>query len=646
MKILSKLERAEQILTEHDMQEFVKPTPRLPEASAEEEGNAYVLTFHQTGYRPAHTYKCVKDGDTYVWKLINYREENPTAKCTNIWANSVRDETTGRATVYIHWQDPQDTADAHWSHSVIIKKKGDIPMDLHDGELVGMSSIRDQYAGKTGFVDSLPNDCVDDNDIIEDLEIAGKYAYELTTDEYRNINKTYYLQDVVGYREALPKDFPADGYIKDKGFYEDPNRYYYNVFAISIFGVSIAGDGCGPCLSWKKFQELVHNGISDHALDLGDVIQIKHTGLGRTLDFQVVAFDNATMVNKDLVHSVTFMACDVLFRGSFDHAEPVYAPTPDETWQNKPYYHQPSPGTFVAIQTSEREGCTPKTYADQPVYERNPLAANPANVFDDTKVRGRNTWKDSNARQWLNSDKDEMEWFSPQHIFDEYSNDVNTYGAYGMKEFEGRSEQKFPGFRHGLDEELQEVMCQVEVKTTKPVWDMLDGDDLGCYEPTYDWVFLPAYVEIFGVDEAFPLDVSPEEGIQFDYFVKKLAKTRMKWILDVYNTTPQFDETTDPNDQLASWWMRTPARMREVETGTENVDCVEMVTSKNRRFDDIRDLDEDGGTGRQAYMMAHSDTMGDIPRDHRNNQFTPEGTTLVFHNNTSPGFVPCFVVGG
>lgn len=647
MKKLKELKRAEPILTEQDIQEFIQPVDKLPEPNAEWVNKSVLVSTYKDSELIGMTYKCVGSGSGYEWKLVNYYEPDPTAPCVNIWANCVRDEDTGRAVVYIHWKDPDDTDSTHWAYSVIVKKKGNIPMSLYDGEIVGYSSIRNQYSYKNGFVDSVDADCVDNNDILENLEFGPEYEYILTEDEYRNINKTYYLKEGSTYREARPKDFPEDGRIKGLNFYEDPNRYYYNVFAVSKFGKVRAGTGCGPCLSWIKFQELVANGVANYALNIGDVVQVKHEGLGRTIDLQVVAFDNP--IPEGCKHGVTFMSCDVLFRASFDHLELAYARTIDTEWKNKPYfiesethYDNPSP---ITDRSSYR---SPQDYPE-PLYERNPLFrdGNITKVNGVFMVVGRNTWIDSNARQWLNSDKDADHWFEAKTIFDLYSNDVTYEGAYGTPSLAPCGMKLFPGFLHGLDEELFEVMRPCKINTTLPIWKREDPEVVSLDEPTIDYVFLPAYIEIFGKNKTFPADVSEAEGRQFDYYEQKIAKTRMKTILLDHNTTPPMMGESDL-DNLASWWMRTPVRMDEVET-TETktqVDCVEMVTSKNRRFDDIRDLDEDGGAGRQCYMPASGSGLGDIPRDMRNNTFVPVGTKLTFYNNTSPGFVPCLVVGG
>lgn len=647
MKTLNELERSEQILTAKDMREMIHPIDKLPTASESLLGQIYILSTHQEGgYIAGKTYQCVKDGSRYIWKMVNYYEAEPTAPCTNIWATSVRDPSTSKATIFIHWTDPEDTDTAHWDHSVIVKKKGNIPMNIHDGEIVGYSSIRNQYSKKNGFIDSIDIDCVDDNDILEDLEIEITSEYVPTTDEHRNINKQYFVTDGTGYREAAAGDFDDEGdFAPELTYYEDPNRYYYNIFSVSKFGIWIAGNGCGSSLSWKKFQELVQNGVGKYALDIGDIVQVRHDGLvishddlDPTIDFQVVAYDNNIPEGKS--HSVTFMACDVLFRGSFDHKELEFAVTQDETWDPYKAYYTKSGSEYTVISSGIRLMNLLKDYntTTNPVYERS-WNTSTHSASNNPSIYGRNTWKDSNARQWLNSDQEE--WFEPQHKFDTYSDDFGIDGAYGISEF------KFPGFRYGLEENLLEVMAKVKVKTTVPIW-ARDASSVGNpIEETEDWVFLPAYTELFGHDETFPADVSDLEGKQFDIYTLGITNTRMKTVLRKFNTTTTGEK--DIRDNLASWWMRTPTRTKQRDPGPNTssettIDCVEIVTNEERRYDIRHELGEDGGVGRQPYVPAPENGNSDIPRDVRKDSWNPVGTSSIFVNNTTPGFVPCFVI--
>ena len=600
MKKLSDVERAEQILTEDDMVEYVWPIDELPEPSEELLGKAYMLTGYQENYLLTKTYKCVKVDDQYEWKLINYHESNPTAPCTKLWATSVRDASTGRATVRIHWTDPEDTDDTHWAYTVVVKKLGSIPTSIYDGQVVGYSSVRNQYAQKIGMMDSIDIDAVDD----------------ATGDDDND--------DII---DVSDQDMHV---VKQE-------RYYYNVFPVSKFNVIGEGTpGCTATLTWKKFQELIQEGIAEYALDIGDCVSVewKYDGTNHIyIDFEVVAFDNADLVDESKQHSVTFMAKDVIFRGSFDAREEAYFVTADTTWVTDKAYYKKIGDEYSIIEASEISG-TPATFG-QPVYEKNPCST--AAQF------GRNSWADSNARLWLNSTAG-TDWFSKQHLHDRYDANCRTHSGYGFGQ-----NINFVGFLGALDPDLQDVIAPIKVTTTVPSWKSAELTT----EVTVDKVFFPSYVELFGrEDENFPEDVSKDEGQYFDIYKNGRTNTRMKCMLMDFNTT-----YSDPEgNNLASWYMRSPVQMHDKQTinAAGVIGCIEIVTCENRRYDVTHYLGEDGGAGRSPDMPQSDNTeltgtsgvstKSDRGRDNRNNVFKPVGSTLRFDNNSAPGFVPCFVV--
>lgn len=588
MKKLSDIEEAAFILRESDMKENVKPIDRLPEPSAEYLGSAFVIVSYNPDQIPANTYKCVKDGSGYKWIRINYSEEDCLAAPTNLWANAKRDENTGRATVRIHWKDPDDTDTAHWAYSVVVRKCGSKPTSIYDGEIVGYSSIRNQYAYKEGMIDSIDAGNVDESDIIDTDDGSG----------------------------AIDEDY----------------LYYYNVFAVTVYGkVSFDFDqACGPTLTWKKFSELIKLGIVKYAIDLGDIVEIVHEDFGK-ICFQTVAFNNARVRDPRTglpytPNSVTFMACDVLFRGSFDHKELNLAPTQDTMWDASKTYFD-SDGTIITDRS-----VSIASYNSNPntgtVCEKNPAPFAPD--------RGCNAWDVSNARSWLNGVGNN--WFTPRTIFDQYSTNFTYDGTYGTKD------KQFGGFLGGMPDDLREVLATCVVRTTVPTWRNGDGTT---YEETDDVIFLPSYVELFGVDRAFPTGVCTLEGTQFDIYKQKATNTRMKLMLGDFDTTSYNilpEKAKSEADCLASWYMRTPVHMVDVELGTI-IDCIEIVTAKNRRFDANHELGEDGGAGRQCYEPAGDKaSTNDSERDSRANFFTPVGSNVRYCNNTAAGFVPCFVV--
>lgn len=112
---------------------------------------------------------------------------------------------------------------------------------------------------------------------------------------------------------------------------------------------------------------------------------------------------------------------------------------------------------------------------------------------------GYNRWSQSEVRQWLNSDADAGEWWTPQNPWDRPSERVS----------------QFAGFLAGVDANLKELLSTVAVVTT-----VNDKEDTAeRTEITYDRVFLPSMQEIYAV----PIYSNYDEGGDWDYY-KNLAK--------------------------------------------------------------------------------------------------------------------------
>lgn len=112
---------------------------------------------------------------------------------------------------------------------------------------------------------------------------------------------------------------------------------------------------------------------------------------------------------------------------------------------------------------------------------------------------GYNRWSQSEVRQWLNSDADAGEWWTPQNPWDRPSERV----------------AQFAGFLAGVDANLKELLSTVAVVTI--VNDKEDAAERT--EITYDRVFLPSMQEIYAV----PIYSNYDEGGDWDYY-KNLAK--------------------------------------------------------------------------------------------------------------------------
>lgn len=549
MKIWKKLQRSERLLSASEMSALIIPVDTLPVASESELGKSYMVVDHTTDTIITYTYKCVKEGDAYVWRVVNLVESGALDPVSTLWANSKIDTDNNRATVFLHWEDPEDKDDAHWAYDVIVRKKGSVPTSMFDGDLVGFSSVRNQYAGGFGFVDSIDGDTVDTSDIFDDTEDT---------------------------------EHTADPSVS--------NIYHYNVFAVTKYGVATGCSGCLPMLTWEQFRNLVQLGKAEQAVSLGDIITVRHTTFGY-IDFQVVDFGvDRYIAGRDVLtnarvsapkYTVTLMAKDVLFRGSFDHREKV----------NGDHSHG---------------------------Y--------------DAFFNGSNRWATSNARMWLNSDK--VNWFDPKYSADDYSTKYTEDGTYGMSDT-----MQFPGFLEGLDPELKAVLATVPVRTTEPVWKRIIIDDLIIpQEVTADKVFLASYQEVFGTkSDKFPSDVykDPVKDEMFGIYKEGVVNTRMKVVMDGFDTTG--DGALDIRDHLSSWYTRTPSRVIENVGGNDIItDAVYVVSNINRNYDqEKKDLGQDAGAPVTPYLSAND-------RDQRDNSFP--APDYQYRNNSSPGFVPCITI--
>lgn len=280
MKPLSELARAEDILTEEAIRQLIVPVKELPDAGEDQLGKTYLLSAPSTDYNVSCTYKCIKTGEgdsaVYSWVQVNVTETGKLDAVTGLWATSI--VNGAQAVVKLHWTDPEDKEDAHWKYDVIVRKQRSVPTSINDGEIVGYSSVRNQYKSTAAFIDAIDSDTVDSSDILDDV---------------------------------------------DKPYTED--MYYYNVFAVTRYGIATGTvDGCLPMLSWAQFSKIVKLGRATDVVSLGDVIQVNCGNDFGVLDFHVVDISTRRYLHSaadEDMPTVTLMTDKVLFRGSFDHKD-------------------------------------------------------------------------------------------------------------------------------------------------------------------------------------------------------------------------------------------------------------------------------------------------------------------------------------
>lgn len=121
---------------------------------------------------------------------------------------------------------------------------------------------------------------------------------------------------------------------------------------------------------------------------------------------------------------------------------------------------------------------------------------------------GNNRWKYSAVRQYLNSDANAGEWFTPQTVFDR----APDYAATKK------------GWLAGTPEEFRQILTSVKVLTAIPTANETAGEPK--YDVTYDKIFLPSLNEHY---------ISPQddgEGAPFEYW-KEINGTATKWATGV-----------------------------------------------------------------------------------------------------------------
>ena len=117
---------------------------------------------------------------------------------------------------------------------------------------------------------------------------------------------------------------------------------------------------------------------------------------------------------------------------------------------------------------------------------------------------GNNRWKYSAVRQYLNSDANAGEWWTPQTPFD------RTPDVAATKK----------GWLAGVPDELKQVLTPIKVKTAVP--SAIGTGDEGAFDVTYDKVFLPSLQEHYIAEQL------AGEGDAWEYW-KEINGTATKW---------------------------------------------------------------------------------------------------------------------
>ncbi|MFL0361799.1 DUF6273 domain-containing protein [Pseudobacillus sp. 179-B 2D1 NHS] len=152
----------------------------------------------------------------------------------------------------------------------------------------------------------------------------------------------------------------------------------------------------------------------------------------------------------------------------------------------------------------------------------------PENALSDRARYGNNRYKQSNIRQWLNTDLGANEWFVPQNIAGDYHyNDRDTppsinYIYYNTYHY---PYEEFQGFLGMFRDYERDLFLKTKVKAaTNPTFDFKPtfGIGKGSYDLTEDTFFLLSLSELGLGENKYNADTldSIKEGETLEYFVQ------------------------------------------------------------------------------------------------------------------------------
>lgn len=425
---------------------------KLPNAIEVEVGTAYLLGKPYKGYTQGKTYIVRNLDGTNKWYDMTLSEFGRLSEPSNIWKRTTNDS------IALHWTTPNDIVDdtmvdgvytkrATWSHDVVVRKFADTPETPWDGEVVGYSDIRDQYKFGDGFICHL-----DSNDL-------------------------------------------------------DSEAYVYRVFSVTISGFYTGSESVFPAWNWQDIKDAVINGTYKDTFRLGDQFDLpNHTKFG-ILRVTIVSFDDAVAPDGTKRPSITFMTDACLGNMTFDNREQMRQQYTGVARRDMNYFVirdsqlvQLEEGKDYEVGDS-LSNISPLAYHPSVDYWTN----NRSDAGDEEQRfgfdAGNACWRDSNLRQWLNSDEPARVWFDPIKFngmaFDTKPDDTDSAKYYNEA-----------GFIHGFQDKVF-VNCVSEVKLTtatdgfvyrKEYKDELSAerDVIVSSHDTIDKFWIPSFEQIYG----------------------------------------------------------------------------------------------------------------------------------------------------
>ena len=297
--------------------------------------------------------------------------------------------------------------------------------------------------------------------------------------------------------------------------------------------------------TWAECQRVVQAGEAEQHYNIGDKIATTYTdnATGVSYNTNLIVMDFTTVEKEGTSGTVPAMVLmfenSLPFTMQFDAAEPMVRATEEYALDGVTYYSS----TYAVIPLSVGD---PIPYSD---YSNNVYKTGIAGIGTnhDFISYGYNRWSHSGIRQFLNSDGERGNWWTPAHVGDA------APSIHTTKE----------GFLSGLEPDFLAVVNKVKVGTS-----LNTVTDDGSTEYTYDRFFLPSMQEM-----CFTPDVAGAEGHNWEYIRTASSQANARKIIPMGSTS------------AAYWWLRSAYRsnsnyVRYVNTSGSSINSNANTTNR------------------------------------------------------------------
>ena len=248
---------------------FLQTADTLPEVSGPEEGLFVQTSTNPTSEPSGMVYAKRTVGGQTTWKPADISKFGaPTAPV-------FQSKRITQKAIFLRWKSGKNDA-GDWAYDVVVRKLDGEPTRPDDGEIVGYSSVADQYAHPvdgTGKV-SIPDWMID-------------------TESNRGF--------------IVP--------VADTSL-----QYTYKIFSVSTSGDFAASDPIPGYWTYADIKQTIINKVHRVSFKLGDILTLPNNTLadGVELHAQIVSF-NYRYSNSDVSENIVFMMCESIINEPFDY---------------------------------------------------------------------------------------------------------------------------------------------------------------------------------------------------------------------------------------------------------------------------------------------------------------------------------------